>query len=44
MRRVMKSCAVVFTYLFDTDSAVYLFNTQEETINYMMKLLIIVNE
>ena len=35
----MKSCAVVFTYSFDTDSAVYLFDTQEEAIDYMMKSL-----
>lgn len=33
----MKSYAVVFTYSFDTDSAVYLFDTQEEAIDYMMK-------
>lgn len=35
----MKSFAVVFTYSFDTDSAVYLFDTQEEAIDYMMKSL-----
>ena len=35
----MESCEVVFTYSFDTDSAVSLFATQEEAIDYMMKSL-----
>lgn len=35
----MKSYAVVFTYSFDTDSAVYLFDTEEKAIDYMMKSL-----
>lgn len=35
----MKPFAVVFTYSFDTDSAVYLFDTEEEAIDYMMKSL-----
>jgi hypothetical protein len=33
----MKSYAVVFTYSFDADSAVYLFDTEEKAIDYMMK-------
>ena len=35
----MKSYAVVFTYSFDTDSTVYLFDTEEKAIDYMMKSL-----
>lgn len=30
----MKSFAVVFTYSFDCDSSVYLFDTQDEAIVY----------
>lgn len=33
----MKSFAVVFTYSFDSDSSVYLFDTQEEAITFMRK-------
>lgn len=31
----MKSFAVLFTYSFDCDSSVYLFDTQEEAIKFM---------
>lgn len=31
----MKSFAVVFTYSFDCDSSVYLFDTQDEAIKFM---------
>ena len=33
----MKSYAVVFTYSFDTDSAVYLFDTEDAAIDYMLE-------
>lgn len=33
----MKTFAVVFTYSFDLDAAVYLFNTQEKAIKFMIE-------
>jgi hypothetical protein len=33
----MKSYAVIFSYNFDNDVAVYLFDTQEEAVEYLKK-------
>ena len=36
----MKSFAVVFTYSFDDDAAVYLFDTQDEAVDFLKQSIL----